>query len=323
METEDIRRGREIRAVSRVTYGGMAVNALVALVKGGIGVWGHSQALVADAVHSVSDLATDFAVVFGVRFWTAPADEDHPYGHGKMQSLVTLFIGAALLAVAVGLAMDAVSALRRPSRETPGAAALAAALVSVVAKELLYRWTRRVADRVGSPALAANAWHHRSDALSSIPVAVAVAVAWIWPSLWWVDSAGAVVVSVCIVRVAWQIARPALAELLDAGVHEKAEKVTAIARAVPGVCAVHKVRVRRSGGTFQADLHVEVRPTLTVADGHALGHDVKRAVLGAGIDVTDALIHLEPSAVQLEDGSAPGCPRGRLAGRCAVGERAK
>lgn len=296
METEATRRAREVRDVSRVTYGGMAVNALVALVKGGIGVWSHSQALVADAVHSVSDLATDFAVVFGVRFWTAPADEDHPYGHGKVQSLVTLFIGAALLVVAFGLVMDAAAALRSPLRETPGAAALAAALVSVVAKEVLYRWTRCVADRVGSPALAANAWHHRSDALSSVPVAVAVAVAWLWPSLWWVDSAGAIVVSGCIVRVAWQIARPALSELMDAGVREKAELVTAIANAVPGVCAVHKVRVRRSGGTFQADLHVKVRPTLTVAEGHALGHQVKRAVLEAGIGVTDALIHLEPSS---------------------------
>ncbi|MGN0854825.1 MAG: cation diffusion facilitator family transporter [Kiritimatiellia bacterium] len=289
------RRSQEIRAVSRVTYGGMAVNALVALVKGVVGIWGHSQALVADAVHSLSDLTTDFAVVFGVRFWTAPADEDHPYGHGKMQALVTLFIGAALLAVAVELAKDAVSVLRGPSRSAPGAVALFAALISIIAKEILYRWTRRVADRVGSPALAANAWHHRSDALSSIPVALAVAVTLVWPSLWWIDSVGALVVSVCIVHVAWQIARPALADLLDAGVREKAEKVAAIARAVPGVCAVHKVRARRSGGTFQADLHLEVRPTLTVAEGHALGGTVKRAILSAGLDVTDALIHLEPA----------------------------
>jgi len=295
MDAAETDRSAEIRAVSRVTYGGMVVNAAVAVIKGVIGIWGNSQALVADAVHSVSDLATDFAVVFGVRFWTAPADEEHPYGHGKIQSLVTLFIGAVLFVVAVELALDAVSALRGPALGAPNMFALWAALVSIVAKEILYRWTYRVAEKIGSPALAANAWHHRSDALSSIPVAVAVAVASFWPTLGWVDPVGALIVSVFIVHVSWQVARPALAELVDAGVREKAEKVTVVARAVPGVCAVHKVRTRRAGGSFHADLHVEVKGSLTVSEGHALSHDVKQAILDAGLDVTDALIHLEPA----------------------------
>jgi len=213
-----------------------------------------------------------------------------------VQSLVTLFIGAVLLLVAWELAMDAVSSLRGSSGlGAPGLLAFWAAAVSVVSKEILYRWTHRVAVRVNSPALAANAWHHRSDALSSLPVAVAVAVAHFYPSLGWIDAVGALVVSVFIVHVAWQIVRPALAELIDAGVKEETASVEAVASRVPGVIAVHKVRVRRSGGTFQADLHVEVDPQLTVREGHALAHAVKAAILSADPNVSDALIHIEPA----------------------------
>jgi len=289
-------RSDEIRAVRVVTFGGMIVNAVIAAVKGYVGIVGRSQALVADAVHSVSDLATDFAVIFGVRFWTAPADDDHPYGHGKVQSLVTLFIGAVLLLVAWELAMDAIASLRGSSEQsTPGLLAFWVALVSIVSKEALYRWTHHVAERIRSSALAANAWHHRSDALSSLPVAVAVAVAHFYPSLGWIDAVGALIVSVFIVHVAWQIVRPALAELIDAGVKEESVAVMDVARNVPGVHAVHKVRVRRSGGSFQADLHIEVNPILTVREGHAIGHEVKAAILAAGLNVSDALIHVEPA----------------------------
>ena len=284
----------EVRAVRRVTFEGMAVNVAIAALKGAAGVLASSQALVADAVHSLSDLATDFAVIFGVKFWTAPADEDHPYGHGKIQAVVTLFIGALLLLVAWQLGLGAVSALREARASAPGHLAFGAALVSIIAKEILYHRTRAVARRVKSPALAANAWHHRSDAISSVPVAVAVAVAHFFPRLSWVDAVGALIVSAFIVRVAWEVVKPALAELVDSGVREKAVAVEAVARSVPGVRAVHKVRAHRSGGGFQADLHVKVDPALTVGEGHALGHAVKRAILDSGLEVTDALIHVEP-----------------------------
>ena len=284
----------EVRAVRRVTFEGMAVNVAVAALKGAAGVLASSQALVADAVHSLSDLATDFAVVFGVKFWTAPADEDHPYGHGKIQAVVTLFIGAILLLVAWELGTKAVSDLRTPVKATPGHFALFVALVSIASKEILYRWTKSVAKRVNSPALAANAWHHRSDALSSIPVAIAVGVAHFFPNVGWVDTVGALVVSLFIVRVAWSILSPALSELVDSGAKEKTTVVYEIASAVEGVRTVHKVRAHRSGGGFHVDLHVKVDPCLTVAEGHSLGHAVQRAILSAGIEVTDAIIHVEP-----------------------------
>jgi len=288
----------EIAAVSRVTWWGLAVNCFIALAKGVAGVIWSSQALVADAVHSVSDLVTDFAVIIGVRYWSAPADEEHPYGHGKIQALVTLFIAFALGVVAWELVAHTVGALRNRSSGSPGAFAFLVALISVVAKEWLFRWTRRVARDVKSTALEANAWHHRSDALSSIPAAAAIAMECFFPSLWWVDEIGALVVVCFIAKVAYDIAKPALQELVDAGIDAKSAAVADVARKVPGVLEVHQCRVRRYGGAFQADLHVQVDASLSIVAGHALGHEVKDAIVRAGIDVVDAVIHVEPCDVR-------------------------
>jgi len=291
-------RESEVAAVSRVTWWGLAVNCLIAAAKGVGGVVWLSQALVADAVHSVSDLITDFAVIVGVRYWSAPADEEHPYGHGKIQALVTLFIAFALAVVAWELAGHTVDALRNRSTGSPGVFAFLVAVVSVIAKEWLFRWTRRVACAVKSTALEANAWHHRSDALSSIPAAAAIAIEYFFPSLWWMDEAGALVVVCFIVKVAYDIAKPALQELVDAGIDDKSRAVAEVARKVPGVLEVHQCRARRYGGAFQADLHVQVDAALSIVAGHALGHEVKDAIVRAGIDVVDAVIHVEPCDVR-------------------------
>ena len=295
---KDDRTEKVIRAVRRVTVAGMLVNVLIAALKGVGGVLWSSQALIADAVHSVSDLVTDLAVILGVRYWVAPADEEHPYGHGKIQALVTLFIAIALALVAWELGEHAVRTLLDHASQTPGRIASICALVSVVAKEALYHWTKAVARRVKSPALEANAWHHRSDAISSIPVAVAVVIAHVWPSLAWLDSAGAILVAFFILYVAWEIAHPALQELVDAGIDDKSAQVAAVAEKIPGVVAVHRARARRYGGAFQADLHVQVDSSLSIAAAHALGHDVKNAIIAAGIDVSDAVIHVEPKDVR-------------------------
>ena len=288
-----------VRAVRRVTFAGMAVNVGIAALKGAGGMLCGSQALVADAVHSVSDLVTDVAVILGVRYWTAPADAEHPHGHGKIQALVTLFIAGALAVVAWELGAHAVRALLARAATAPGLPAFFCALVSVVSKEGLFHWTRLVARRVKSPALEANAWHHRSDAISSVPVALAVIVAHFWPSLAWLDAAGAVLVALFILHVAWEIAHPALQELVDAGIDDKSAQVAAVARQVPGVLAVHQARARRYGGAFQADLHVQVDAGLSIAAAHTLGHDVKHAIVHAGIDVNDAVIHVEPRDVRV------------------------
>ena len=287
----------------RVTFAGILVNVAIAAAKAVVGVMSSSQALVADAVHSASDLVTDLVVVFSVRYWVAPADDDHPYGHGKIEALVTLVISAALVFAAWELARNAVMSLvRGKSDATPGAMALAVALGSIVLKEIVFIVTRAMARRVRSTALEANAWHHRSDALSSIPVAVAVAVVWVCPSLWWVDAAGALIVSAFVLHVAWKLASPALQELTDAQIGSKADAVAAVALGVVGVKGVHKPRARRYGSSFQADIHIQVDGSLSVAEGHAIGHAVKEAVVNAGLDVDDVVVHVEPW-----DSASSGC----------------
>lgn len=284
-------------AIRRVTYAGMVINCLLAAAKAVCGVFCGSRALVADAVHSLSDLATDLAVVFGVRFWEAPPDDEHPYGHGKIQALVTLFIAAALLLTAWQLGKGAVLGcwLGAPQPVISGGVALSVAMVSIVVKELLYRWTAAVARRVKSPALMANAWHHRSDAFSSVPVAIAVALTAISPRLAIADSIGALVVAVFIVRVAGSIACSALQELTDVSIASKAAEVEAIALKVAGVKSVHRCRVRRYGGAFQADLHLQVAPVLSIVEAHRIAHAVKDALVAddhAGI--ADVVTHTEP-----------------------------
>ena len=286
----------EVRQIRRVTFCGMAVNVVIAAAKAVGGMMFSSQALIADAVHSASDLVTDLAVVFGVRYWVAPADENHPYGHGKIEAFVTLFISVALVLVAWELGADAVGALWRCERDSaPGGPAIAVALAGIALKEWLFVWTRSVARRIKSTALEANAWHHRSDALSSVPVAAAVAVGCLFPSMWWADAVGALAVSAFVVHVAWKLAKPALQELTDAEIGSKAAAVAAVAADVPGVRSVHKARARRYGGSYQADIHVQVDRSLSVAEGHDIGHAVKEAVVGAGMDVDDVVVHVEPT----------------------------
>ena len=288
----------EIRAVRRVTLVGMAVNVALSALKAVSGWLAGSQALLADAVHSVSDLVTDFAVLLGVRYWTAPADDEHPYGHGKIQAVVAVAIGIALAAVAVGIGRTAVLRLLEVvgggEPAVPSAFAFWIAVISVVAKEAVYRRTLAVARRFRSSALEANAWHHRSDAISSLPVALALAVSYFVPSLAWADSVGALVVAVFILKAAWDVVRPAVEELMDAEMPGNSAEVARIAVGVRGVSGCHRVRTRRYGGVFQADLHIQVERSLSVGAGHAIGHAVRDAIRAAGIGVVDAVVHVEP-----------------------------
>ncbi len=300
---KDVERPDEIASTRRVTVAGMAVNVALTATKAIVGALAASQALLADAVHSLSDLVTDFAIVLGVRYWTAPADAEHPYGHGKIQALVTLAIGIALAATSVGIAWHAACSLTAAAfgegAPPPAPFAFWIAVVSIVAKEAIYRQTRAVARKFRSSALEANAWHHRSDAISSIPVAAALAVTSFAPSLAWTDSVGAIVVAVFILNAAREIVAPALQELVDADMSGKSAEVEKVALGVPGVLSCHNVRTRRYGGAFQSDLHVAVARSLSVGEGHAVGHEVRDAIREAGIDVTDAVVHVEPEDVRV------------------------
>lgn len=263
------------------------------------GIVGHSHAVVADAVHSVSDLVTDFAVIAGVHFWSKPADDDHPHGHQRIETLVTVAIGVVLALVAVGIGWNAVFESHSESEPTPTLVALVAAVVSIVTKEGLYRWTAVVGERAASPALVANAWHHRSDALSSVPAAAAVAVSLIDPRLAVVDRIGAVAVCLFILWAAWRIAQPALAQLIDtAAPAEERDRLERLALSVRGVRDAHAIRTRYVGSTLAVDLHVVVDPALSVEEGHAIGEAVKRRLLERGSKVGDVLVKVEPDVDQ-------------------------
>ena len=203
--------------IRKVTWGGMAVNIILAGMKFLVGFLGGSQAVIADAVHSLSDMSTDIAVILGVRFWSAPPDEGHPYGHQRIEALVTLAIGLALLSVAAGLGYNSLATIHDDHIQRIGWVAVLGPVLSIVCKELLYQWTVRVGVQVKSTAVIANAWHHRSDALSSIPALTAVVVAALYPDWGFVDHIGAVVIAVFVLKVSWDISVPAVQELNDSG----------------------------------------------------------------------------------------------------------
>ncbi len=302
-ERVESERGKYVR---KITWKGLAVNLLLAGLKFGAGYFGRSHALVADAIHSLSDTMTDLAVIAGSHYWSRPADECHPYGHRRLETLVTVFIGLMLALAGAGIGWHAVSMLAQGPGPPPGWIALAAALVSIVTKEALYRWTAAAGKKSRSPALAANAWHHRSDALSSVPVVIAVGAALVHPAWSFLDLIGAVVVAVFIMHAAFKITWPAISELIDAGAPEEIKKhIAAIAAKTEGVQEVHAIRTRYIGSSIVADLHIVVRGSLSVRDGHSIAEDVRRRIIDKIVEVIDVIVHVDPPEAALHQAKPP------------------
>lgn len=284
--------------VMHVTWIGLFVNVALSAGKLLAGIFGRSQAMVADAVHSMSDCVTDVVVLVGVRYWSKPPDASHPHGHKRIETIVTTIIGLALAGVGAGIIYIALVTLK-DAPITPRIIAFIAALVSIAVKEGLYRWTVAVGKRIKSSAMVANAWHHRSDAFSSIPAAIAIAGAVLIPSWQFLDHVGAIVVSAFIFQAAWSISWPALKQLMDVGAPQKVcDRIKAIALNTPGVKVVHALRTRYIGSDLQMDVHVLVDGEISVTEGHDIAEEVKRRILADGPDVIDVTVHIEP----LEDG---------------------
>ncbi len=285
---------RNHRAARRVTLVGAMASLGLAVVQATAGLLGHSQALVADAVHSLSDLATDAAVWVGLTLSAAPPDDDHPWGHGKIETVTSLLVGATLGVVAFGLGADAIGRLRDASFTTPTAWPLAAAALAVVSKEALYRWTVAVGHRVRSRALIANAWHHRSDALSSIAATIGVAGA--IAGLPWMDAVAAIVVSLFIVRVAGHLTWAALRDLVERQADaETTDRVRAVLEADPGVLDAHRLRLRSVGGVVVGDVHITIDGDQTVREGHEIAHRLERRAVAAVPALADLVIHVDPA----------------------------
>ena len=290
------------RYVRKVTWIGLLTNIGLSGLKFAAGYFGRSQALIADAIHSLTDTTTDIAIIAGSHYWSRPADEDHPYGHRRLETLVTAFIGIMLVAAGIGIGWEAISTLHKKQTASPGWIAFYAAMASIVVKEVLYRWTAAVGKKIKSPALAANAWHHRTDAISSLPVLIAVGGALIFPAWSFLDRVGAVIVSIFILHAAMKIIWPAVSELIDAGVPEEIQKkIMGIASNTMGVREVHAIRSRYISSSIQIDLHIVVDGNISVREGHTIADSVEGNIIGGIPEVLEVVVHVDPSQVSSDN----------------------
>ena len=284
----------------KITHLSIWINIVLTGLKLAAGIFGRSQALVADAIHSLSDFATDIAVLIGLRFTAKPVDKDHSYGHGKYETIVAAIIGMALGYVGIRIAGTAIhrifDALHGEALTMPSAYAFWAAVVSIVVKEWLFRATMKVARTTGSSSLVANAWHHRSDAFSSIATAGGVGAAVFLGHDWLIlDPIAALFVSIFLLRVAWQIIRAQIGDLTDQNLAPAVcEEILAMARAIPGITEPHNLRTRMVGRITVIDMHIRMRADLPLQKAHDIATTLERALQQRFGKETIANLHLEP-----------------------------
>ena len=282
------------RASRRVTWTSVALNLVLTVAQVAIGIVGHSQALVADGVHTLSDLITDGMVLFAIQHSVKAADEEHPYGHARIETAVTLVLGIILVAVAAGIAWRAGDRmLFDPSPFTiPSVITLWIALLTLAVKEWLYIYTIRTAARYGSALLRANAWHHRSDAISSVIVFVGIAGALY--GYGYLDAVAAILVAVFIAKIGVQLGWQALRELIDTGLDsDDREAIRRVIHTVSGVKALHLLRTRRMGGQAYVDVHILVDSHLSVSEGHQISEVVRQRLIQQIAPVTDVMVHID------------------------------
>ena len=288
------------KEISRVTVAGGVVNVVLLLFKFAAGIVGHSSAMVADAVHSLSDFVTDVIVLVFMHISGKPQDKSHDYGHGKYETLALTLIGAALMLVAVGIAYSGavkiVAWVGGDQLEAPGVLALWAALLSIVLKEGVYRYSIVKARQLDSQALEANAWHHRSDALSSIGTATGIGGAVLLGQRWTVlDPLASVVVGLFIAKVAVGLFRGGLGDLLEHSLPDEVEdEILRSVSALPGVAEPHDLRTRRIGNHYAIELHILVDGNITLREAHNKASEVEELLRNRYGKDTHVAVHVEP-----------------------------
>ncbi|MBR4524483.1 MAG: cation transporter [Bacteroidales bacterium] len=292
--------GKRESTIRRVTWVGALANLGLLIVKFVAGLVAHSSAMVADAAHSLSDFVTDIIVIVFVRISAKPQDSDHDYGHGKYETIATLFIGLALVAAAIGIIVSGAAKLAAwlhgETLTTPGALALWAALLSIVVKEALYRYTVARGKSVDSPALVANAWHHRSDALSSIGAAIGIGGAILLGERWAVlDPLASIVVGAMLLKVAWDLLRGCLGDLTDQSLSEAQEReIVEIFHSVPDVSDPHHLRTRRIGPRIAIEAHLRMDGDLSLREAHEHTRAIEQALRDHFGPQTIVTLHMEP-----------------------------
>lgn len=281
----------------RSTIIGIAVSAVLAVVKGVGGVLGNSYALLADAIESTTDIFTSAMLFMGLRWSARPADEDHPYGHGKAEALTSLGIALALVVAAVVIAVKSVENILTPHK-MPQAYTLIILVVVILTKEILFRFVLKTGKEINNNAVKADAFHHRSDAITSAAAFIGISIGIIGgPGYEVADDYAALFASVIILINAYKVARPAIGELLDEDLDPALNKaVSELAEHVPQVLRVEKCFIRKMGVSNIADLHIWVDRNLTVEKGHDIAHDVKRTIQERYPQFAEVMIHVEPDS---------------------------
>lgn len=282
------------RLKSRVTYVGALVNLFLSVIKIGFGLIGHSAALIADGIHSVSDLVSDFFVLVAVKMGSREADRDHPYGHRRFETMATVVLGGALLAVAVGIGWDVWQRIEHPERLlVPSREIMGVAAISILANEWLYQYTKRIAGLTRSKLLLANAWHHRSDALSSIVVLIGVAAVFFgYP---YADAIAALIVALMVAKMGLNLIAESLKELVDTSLPaDIVREIRQSILATDGVRGIHLLRSRQMGEDAYVDAHIVVNPRISVSEGHMIGDAVRDKLIAEFDDVIDVLVHVDP-----------------------------
>lgn len=292
-------RARE-KQITRVTLIGSIVNLILTAIKITAGVVGKSGAMIADGIHSLSDLASDIVVLIFVPIAGKAKDKDHQYGHGKFETLATLIVSLILMVVAIRLvassAKSIISALSGNILPKPGYIALAAAIISIVSKEILYQYTALVARRTNSSVCKANAWHHRSDALSSIGSLLGIGGAVILGNKWTIlDPVAAVIIGLMILFVAIKMAKAPIEELMEKSLDEETEReITDIILATEGVQNMHNLKTRRNGQSKIIDCHIRVKRTISIVEAHDIATNVEKNLKQKFGNETQTSIHIEP-----------------------------
>ena len=290
------------RSTRNITLWGVLVNVLLAIVKTIGGLFGQSAALLADGLHSISDLASDAMVLFAARQVSQGADDDHPYGHERFETLATVILSALLILVGALIAWDGIHRLIEGNRlEVPHVFTLYIAGLSVVSKEVLYHLTRRVGRRIRSKMLEANAWHHRTDAVSSVVVIIGIGGALSgYPML---DAYAAIVVAVMIIKIGIDLGQQSIMELVDTALDpEQTEEIRQAILSIPDVRQMHMLRSRRMGQNALIDVHIQVSPRLSVSEGHHISEVVERTLKQLFEAVNDVTVHIDPE--DDEDGAS-------------------
>jgi cation diffusion facilitator family transporter len=279
----------------RATVLGLATNAVLACVKLAAGVLGNSYALIADATESFADIASSIIVWRGVVIAERPPDAEHPYGHGKAETLAAASVSVLLLGAAVLIFMQSIKEIVTP-HHAPAAYTLYVLLGVVFVKETLFRFVDRVSTEIESRALKADAWHHRSDAITSAAAALGISIALVGGDAYKsADDVAAVFAAGIIAFNGWRMLKPTVGELMDAApADDIVERATAVSLDVRGVCGVEKCLARKMGYNYLLDMHIEVDGSLSVADAHRIAHEVKDAIQSRLPRVSDVTIHIEP-----------------------------